>query len=276
VGAIIVGGLFFFMFVGLPLAYVGHVVNEARKTGAFAQVPKVKTPAGRSPKARAARTKARVKNAPKVSHIVAGAIATDWVARREHVRVNGKPVKPPRRRLLERLVFPGKLVPAAASANGSAPQPAATTPAAPTAAPASSSKPQPAPATAAPGRTPPAMPTTTSGAGAASDLFAAVNVITGHARAGGMRSKGRAFLAFHEGFGQMAGGLEQFARDLQENSQYGPEVWEPAIQAAAHLRAAAAQMGEGSSALTALARTPMGEVATSSVNAPRREEINTA
>jgi hypothetical protein len=122
------------------------------------------------------------------------------------------------------------------------------------------------------------MPTTTtsSGAGAASDLFAAVNVITGHARAGGMRSKGRAFAAFHEGFGQMAAALEQFARDLQENSQYGPEVWEPPMQGANHLRAAAAAMGEGSSALTALARTPMGEVATSSVNAPRREEINTA
>jgi hypothetical protein len=117
-------------------------------------------------------------------------------------------------------------------------------------------------------------PTSTHG-GSGSDLHSAVATLTGHARAGGMRSKGRAFAAFHEGFGQQAAGLEQFSRDLQETGRYGPEVWEPALKAAAHMRAAAAEMGEGSSALSALARTPMGEVATSNVNAPAREEINT-
>lgn len=115
--------------------------------------------------------------------------------------------------------------------------------------------------------------TPTTSSGAAGDLFSALNRLVTEARAGGIRSKARVSLTMAAGFEQQAAALEQYARDLQETGQYPPFVWEPAVQAAGMLRAAAMKLNESANAITSLAKTPAGELVG---KAPARDELNKA
>lgn len=285
--------------VGLLAAAIGfarHVVTRAAEQG---KLPVPKTPASGRPaavkgkntraqvqRARNARTRAANTRAARTVRVIwAEALATNWLARREHRRAHPRP---PRRKLLERLVNPrGGVLPASVT-TGTSPSPVA-----PSAAP--QLPPAPAPTTAAPAAPPgangrhlspvpdpaptthggPTMPTT--GTGAAADFFSAITAVTGRAKAGGIRDKATAIKTLTTGLEQQAAALEEFARHMAEPGQeYPAMVFEPLDQMAAHLRAAAMSGGEADSGLATLMHMPVGELAASSVRAPHNSELNTA
>lgn len=115
------------------------------------------------------------------------------------------------------------------------------------------------------------MTTAPSGAGAAADLFGAVNVLTGFARAGGIRLQQNATLTLDEGFKQQAAAVDAHGKWLQETGRYPSDVWEAWLLAAAALRVAAARMSESGAGITSIMRTPGGEM---NGRAPHQNELN--
>lgn len=111
--------------------------------------------------------------------------------------------------------------------------------------------------------------------GASADLFAAVQQLTAHAKAGGFQSKQRTVASLTEAFDYMQQHIAAFAAELAEPDQrYPAAVWEPLTTMAAHLKAAAGAGGESSSALAALAGMTVGEVAASPVRAVHHDELD--
>jgi hypothetical protein len=117
------------------------------------------------------------------------------------------------------------------------------------------------------------MTTPATGTSAAADVFSAVTALLARARAGGIRDELRAALSLGETQQQVAAAYEQHARYLQETGQYPAHVWEPWLVAAAQARAAGMALGESGSAISAIMRTPAGELAGV---APHRDELNVA
>jgi len=209
-----------------------------------------------------------------VPRIVASAASANWLASREHKRAEGQN-RPPRRPVLARMTnFPrttdpdppepgtvADVIPMAAAAGRSRSMPAP--PPAPPYRPRSAAAPAPAQE-----RTP-AM--TSPGTGAGADLFAALGVLLGHARAGGIRAKQRTMATTAEAFDFQGGQLDSFAVALSEpDAHYPPHVWEQVQRAAAHLHAASQCMADGSSAVSALIATTLGEVG---ANSPHHREL---
>lgn len=250
--------------------YVRHVFREAKAAGAFSVLPK----ADPSHKVRSAATR----TPGTVRVILAQAWADDWAARRAHKR-DGKPVEPeaPKRSLMQRLIVPaGKPAPAPPAAApdnvrtlGARKTAGGDVPQKPAPQPVPRPRPQPVP-DPAPGKVP---PMTAAAPGAASDMFAAVATITGHGNAGGIRAKARAMMVCSEGFAQQAAALEQLARVMQD-AEYPPMVWEPLVQAAAHMRASGVMCGESNGALSTILAMPVRELAASGIRAPHNSEFN--
>lgn len=271
-GLAILGFLLLFTIGAGVSVYVRHVYRGAKAAGAFSVLPKTDP---------ARRVRSVALRAPATARVVlAQAWADDWVARRAHKR---QQPAAPRRSLLQRLVFPGRPAPqvpappeapaapppdnvrplgARKTAGGDVPQKPAPQP-------VPRPRPQPVP-TPPTGRTPPMA---ANGPGAASDMFAAVSTITGHARSGGIRAKATAMMTCTEGFAQQAGALEQLARDMQD-AEYPPMVWEPLVQAAAHMRASGVMCSESNGALTTILTMPARDLAASSIHVPVNAEFN--
>lgn len=281
-GLEILGGLLLVALIGGGVAHVAHVYGLAKAAGLVQPAPK-----GSS---RGVRLRAGARGvAPTGRLILAQAWADNWVAKRAHVRKQRADGKlPPRRPLLARLVTlggkpvpqvpaahvgpAGNVTPLRKAAGGATPQRPAPGPQQRPAPPPQPQAARPAPVPAN-GRTP---PMTGPGPGAASDMFAAVAALVGHAKAGGIRSKARTGKVFIEGFEQQAAALEEYARHLQDTGRYMPMVWEPYLKAGALLRAAAMAVAEADSALASMMATPMGEAGTSGIRAPHHDELNTA
>jgi hypothetical protein len=283
---IIIGLLLAVFLVGGTAYLAGKAIKAAQEAGKLTATPKTGS--------KKARAKVTARNAPhNVRTIFAQAYADNWTAKRAHAREQqaAAPPKPPRRSLAQRLVFPG-----AVPADGglSAPATAVAAPAAGTnghraGTPTPSA---PAPATAArPAARPrlvpvpsptngrPAMssaPPSAAPTGAAADMFSAANILNGHAKAGGIHGKLRATRVYEEAYAHLEAGLQELARDMQENGQYPAMVWEPVMAAAAHVKADSQAMGESANATTSLMSMPVGELAASPVRAPHHDELNRA
>lgn len=270
----VLGFLLLFTIGAGVSVYVRHVYQGAKAAGAFSVLPKTDP---------ARKVRSTMRRAPGTARVVlAQAVADDWLAKRAHKRQ--QPASPKARRpLLDRLVFPGRpaaqppappeapaapppdnvrLIGARKTAGGDVPQKPAPQP-------VPRPRPQPVP-TPPTGRTPPMA---ANGPGAASDMFAAVSTITGHARSGGIRAKATAMMTCTEGFAQQAGALEQLARDMQD-AEYPPMVWEPLVQAAAHMRASGVMCSESNGALTTILTMPARDLAASSIHVPVNAEFN--
>jgi hypothetical protein len=299
----IIGILIVILLLGGGTAFVAHEVGKAREAGALVTAPKTGSRKGRA--------KAAARSAPQNARtIFAQAWADNWVARKAHIRETraAAPPKPPRRPLLQRLVAPGQpgafggapaaVAPAAvATRRIPAPSPGRTAPVGhdpndyhyitdhdrhPRSQ-CSTQKcgftpggqgPGPAPN----GRTAPvsSAPPSAAPTGAAADMFSAANVLNGHARAGGIHGKLRGEKVYGEALAFIASALEQFAKDMQEAGRYPAMTWEPVITAAAHVRAGGLAMGEAANALAGLMKMPLGELASSPVQAPHHDELNRA
>ena len=337
--ALILGAMFMILLLGGTAAFAGHVYREVKASGAFQGTPsgaRGATQRGRITARRAPQSARRIgRQAPHtIRHILAGAVADDWVAKRAHKRENGTAQAPLRQRLWAHVVGarvttpPDPAAPSAPDSTSNRRHTGGTMPddkdkdpggvlaphepapgdaytdvhgrrhpgaehgdGYPGLTPAGGGsgsggyaglggpgtyQPPPGPPdpNARPKGTPPmTTPVNGSGSGVAADFFSALNALTAQARAGGIRSKARVNLVMGEGFGQQAIVLDQHARDLQETGLYPATVWEPVIQAANMIRAAASKMTESGQAIATIANTPAGEL---QGRAPHREELNKA
>lgn len=267
-------GVVFALLLLAAATHAARTYRDLKATGVLDTPPKTgsKAQRARSTALRAPHT---------VRTIVTKGIVDDWVNRRQHRRDNPKP---PREPLMRRILIPrGKPDPAPAVPPPATKPPDNVRPLIPKTAggdvpqrPAPQADPRPRPQPVpppSPERTPPVTTGTVNGTGAASDLFAAVSTITGHARSGGIRAKAMAMMTCAEGFAQQAAALEQLARDMQD-AEYPAMVWEPLVTAAAHMRASGVSASESNSALNTILAMPARDLAASSIHVPHNAEFN--
>lgn len=110
--------------------------------------------------------------------------------------------------------------------------------------------------------------------GSVEKLVEGVNQIHAEAAVGNIHGKQRGIKASTEGsirFSQMASMLSRAMSEPGNN--YGPEITEPLAKASEHLQAAAMSFSEADANLTTLINMTLGEVATSSRQAPHHTEL---
>ena len=111
----------------------------------------------------------------------------------------------------------------------------------------------------------------------AEQLIEGINRIHAEAAAGGIHHKQAAIKSASEASIRFSGMAQMLARTMSEpGNNYGPEITEPLGQAAQHLQAAAMAFGESDTALTTMIHMTVGELATSTRQAPHHSELSEA
>jgi hypothetical protein len=206
---------------------------------------------------------------------------TDWLEQQRHARKGGgtpAPARPPSAGRARSAVATVKRLgsfstgssggggngssgSAPAAANGSGRQP-------PPAAPKAPSSPS-----GSPGRTTTVAAGTSTGS--VEKLIEGVNQIHAEAAAGGIHAKQRGIKSAVEGSIRFSAMAAMLSRAMSEpGANYGPEITEPLAKASEHLQAAAMAFSESDTNLTTLLNMSVGELASSSRQAPHHGELS--
>jgi hypothetical protein len=206
----------------------------------------------------------------------------DWREERSHARKNGGgppvPARPPalggRARTAVTAVkrlgsfSTGSSVGGGNGSGGSAPAAANGSGHAPPAAPKASPSPS-----GSPGRTTTVAAGTSTGS--VEKLIEGVNQIHAEAAAGGIHAKQRGIKSAVEGSIRFSAMAAMLSRAMSEpGANYGPEITEPLAKASEHLQAAAMAFSESDTNLTTLLNMSVGELASSSRQAPHHGELS--
>ena len=124
---------------------------------------------------------------------------------------------------------------------------------------------------------PPAAPAGSIGTGTAADLFAGFQAAIMRGKSKGMPGNHETVKMFAEVYDYLRQHADSFAQYMMEQGQYAAAVWEPLTTMAGHSRAAVGAASQSDTALTALARMTVGDVAVNpAVRAPHHGELNAA
>lgn len=268
-GSVILG-LAVFLFGG---GFLVRSVSHARNGGAWAgpQTPKMRsrsqgTPRAGLPASRPIRHE--------IKRIWAETQAADWLKQREHDRTNGSSAAAPAPgRMRGRRLKAGvaRVIPAARQSRPGqpAPPPPAHTPP-PSPPPPVASRPASPSANGSSGRN----TTVASSTGSAEKLIEGVNQVQAEAASGGIHAKHGAIKSCTEGSIRFSAMSSMMSRAMSEpGSNYGPEITEPLAKAATHLQAAAMAFSESDAALSTLLQMSVGDLASSSRQAPHHTEL---
>ena len=114
-----------------------------------------------------------------------------------------------------------------------------------------------------------------NGTGGTEQLVEGINQVHAAAVSGGIHAKQRGIKASNEGCMRFSAMAEMMSRTMSEpGNNYGQEITEPLSKAAQHLQAAAMAFGESDTALATLMNMSVGELATSSRQAPHHGELS--
>lgn len=109
----------------------------------------------------------------------------------------------------------------------------------------------------------------------AEPFIQAVNQVHAAAASGNIHAKHAAMKACTEGAQRFAAMAEMLARQMSEpGMHYGPEITEPLVKAATHQQASAMAFAESDTALTTLVQMSVGDLASSSRQAPAVPELS--
>lgn len=113
-----------------------------------------------------------------------------------------------------------------------------------------------------------------SSTGSAEKLIEGVNQVQAEAASGGIHAKHGAIKSCTEGSIRFSAMSSMMSRAMSEpGSNYGPEITEPLAKAATHLQAAAMAFSESDAALSTLLQMSVGDLASSSRQAPHHTEL---
>lgn len=124
-----------------------------------------------------------------------------------------------------------------------------------------------------------APPGAPSAGGAQSDILYAISALVAEASHGDIKACRRVLETFAVMFGGFDGGgagsaLVGLGTRLSEpDKRYGPEVWEPVMQAGASISAAGIKLGEATANLVSLINTTVGQLADSPRQAPHHSQM---
>jgi hypothetical protein len=124
---------------------------------------------------------------------------------------------------------------------------------------------------------PPADAGPGAGSGTVADIFIALQTAIMRGKSEGMPGNHRTVKLLAEIDDYLSQVKHSFATYMADVPNYSPAIWEPLTAAAAHSRASAGATGQSDTALTALARMTVGDVAANpAVRAPHHSELNAA
>jgi hypothetical protein len=145
--------------------------------------------------------------------------------------------------------------------------------------PAPARPPMPPPPAALPPAAAEAPPGAPSAGGAQSDILYAISALVAEASHGDIKACRRVLETFAVMFGGFDGGgagsaLVGLGTRLSEpDKRYGPEIWEPVMQAGASISAAGIKLGEATANLVSLINTTVGQLADSPRQAPHHSQM---
>lgn len=156
--------------------------------------------------------------------------------------------------------------------------PAQTRPAAPDpgqAGPAPARPPMPPPPAALPPAAAEAPAGAPSAGGAQSDLLYAANALVAEASHGDIHAVRRVVATFSAVAGEFGSALGRLGTRLSEpDKRYGPENWEPVMQAGAQCKAAGIHLSEADANMLSLINTTVGDLAHSPRQAPHHSQMD--
>jgi hypothetical protein len=120
-----------------------------------------------------------------------------------------------------------------------------------------------------------APPGAPSAGGAQSDLLYAANALAAEASHGDIHAVRRVDATFAAVATELGSALTRLGQRLSEpDKRYGPEIWEPVMQAGAQCKAAGIHLGEADANTLSLINTTLGELANSPRQSPHHSQMD--